>query len=82
MYSVYEENCNFIIRGEGVKDKKEVKYMSSESLKESVIVGIVKKMKQMDMSTLIIVKAATDALEAKERLDREAKREEKEPRSA
>lgn len=51
--------------------------MSSESLKESVIVGIVKKMKQMDMSTLIIVKAATDALEAKERLDREAKREEK-----
>ena len=56
--------------------------MSSESLKESVIVGIVKKMKQLDMSTLIIVKAATDALEAKERLDREAKREEKEPRSA
>ena len=82
MYSVYEENCNFIIRGERVKHKKEVKYMSSESLKESVIVGIVKKMKQMDMSTLIIVKAATDALEAKERLDREAKREEKEPRSA
>ena len=33
--------------------------MSSESLKESVIVGIVKKMKQMDMSTLIIVKAGS-----------------------
>lgn len=47
--------------------------MSSESQKENVIVGIVTKMKQMDMSTLIILKAATDALEAKDRLDREEK---------
>ena len=52
---------------------KEVKNMSSESKKENVIVGIVTKMKQMDMSTLIILKVATDALEAKDRLDREEK---------
>jgi hypothetical protein len=67
------------LRGEGVKEGGE--YMSSESQKENVIVGIVTKMKQMDMSTLIILKAATDALEAKDRLDREEK-EGKEPRSA
>lgn len=47
--------------------------MSSESKKENVIVGIVTKMKQMDMSTLIILKVATDALEARDRLDREEK---------
>ena len=52
---------------------KEVKNMSSESKKENVIVGIVTKMKQMDMSTLIILKVATDALEARDRLDREEK---------
>ena len=44
-----------------------------EQKKNEMIVEMVKKLRQMDNSSLVIMKASVDILAAKERLDKEAK---------
>ena len=46
-----------------------VKYMDQK--KNEMIVDMVKKLRQMDNSSLVIMKASVDILAAKERLDKE-----------
>ena len=42
-----------------------------EEMKNKMIVEMVKKLRQMDSNSLVIMKASVDILAAKERLDKE-----------
>lgn len=53
------------------KQQKMKGVMYMEQKKNEMIVEMVKKLRQMDNSSLVIMKASVDVLAAKERLDKE-----------